>query len=97
MIGTKLKNKKEMRVDDIMKLVIWVMYAVLSIYCLLDYFLTIQLAQVGGIEINPVIIWIIGENENWMNVFYAKSLVLILIGILLFICMRNKMWITIKK
>jgi hypothetical protein len=73
-----------------MRFIIWLMYIALSIYCMLDYFLTVALIQTGGIEINPVIIWLIGKDKNWINVFYTKGSLLILLGVLLFIYLRKK-------
>jgi hypothetical protein len=73
-----------------MRFIIWLMYIVLSIYCMLDYFLTVALIQTGCIEINPVIIWLIGKDKNWINIFYTKGSLLILLGVLLFIYLRKK-------
>lgn len=59
------------------------LYAVLSVFCILDYFQTIALINVGYTELNPIVLRIIGEDNDWNKLLLFKVVMLALLGILL--------------
>jgi hypothetical protein len=55
--------------------------AVVCIYSMLDYFQTLSLLECGHQEINPIVLWLIGSNENWTILLVCKIGFLVLLGI----------------
>jgi hypothetical protein len=56
------------------------MFIALSVYSMLDYYQTLSLIQFGHEEINPVVLWLIGPNENWTILLVCKISFLALLG-----------------
>jgi len=67
------------------KVIIWILYITLSIYCLLDYFLSAALFKLGYDELNPFMLWMMGPNKNVLNILYFKIAMLSIAGFLIFI------------
>jgi len=72
-----------------MKTIIWMLYLALSAFCILDHFHTVALIESGAEELNPVVLWIIGNNKNWINLFYYKLTLVLFIGFMLFIYLKK--------
>jgi len=62
----------------------WFLYGCLFIFCLFDYYQTVALIRCGYTEANPIVIWII-QNENWKLLLGYKLFMLILLGVLLLV------------
>lgn len=68
-----------------MKIITWFLYLGLAVYSILDYFHTVTLIKLGFQEANPIVLWLIGPDEQWLRLLIAKVLLLTLVGILLII------------
>jgi len=66
-----------------MKIIIWTLFIVLSIYSILDYYLSTSLFKLGFDELNPIMLWIIGAENKFINILYFKILTLSIVGFLL--------------
>ena len=64
-------------------MVIFCLYIALSAYFILDYYHTVALITYGLEEINPFVLWIVGEPAQWENLLAVKMVLLILLGTLL--------------
>ena len=62
-----------------------VMFIPLCIYSILDYYQTVSLLKCGMEEINPIVLWLIGPDENWELLLAAKIAFLVMVAILLFV------------
>jgi uncharacterized membrane protein len=54
--------------------------AALALYSMLDYYQTLSLLECGHEEINPVVLWLIGPDENWLILLACKIGFLILLA-----------------
>ena len=61
------------------------LYLALTVFCLVDHFQTVALIEVEFEELNPIVLWIIGENQDWNRLLIYKLLSLELLGLLLLI------------
>lgn len=59
------------------------LYLALTVFCLIDHFQTVALIEVGFEELNPIVLWIIGEDQNWDRLLIYKVGSLSLLGLLL--------------
>lgn len=66
------------------------LYISLTIFCLIDHFQTVALIEVGFEELNPIVLWIIGENQDWNRLLIYKIVSLSLLGVLLIINHRQR-------
>jgi len=66
-----------------MRVIIWILYTALSIYCILDYFLSAALFKLGYDELNPFMLWMMGPNKNVLNILYFKVIMLAVAGFLI--------------
>lgn len=66
------------------------LYIALTVFCLIDHFQTVALIEVGFEELNPIVLWIIGEDQNWNCLLIYKTVSLGLLGLLLIINHRWK-------
>lgn len=59
------------------------LYITLTIFCLIDHFQTVALIEVGFEELNPIVLWVIGEDQNWNRLLIYKIVSLSILGLLL--------------
>ena len=64
-------------------MVIFCLYIALSAYFILDYYHTVALITYGLEEMNPFVLWVVGEPAQWENLLAVKMVLLILLGALL--------------
>jgi hypothetical protein len=67
------------------KLILFLMYISLCIYCLLDAYQTKLLLSLGAIEINPIMAWIMGDENNCLPILCWKVFFLLALGALLIV------------
>ena len=72
------------------------LYLALAVFCLIDHFQTVALIEVGFEELNPIVLWIIGGNQDWDRLLIYKITSLGLLGLLLivnfYLQARRKKW-----
>jgi uncharacterized membrane protein len=56
------------------------LFGTLSIYSILDYTQTLALIQCGYKEVNPIVLYLIGPNENWIVLLTFKIAFLVWLG-----------------
>ena len=71
-------------------MVIFCLYIALSAYFILDYYHTVALITYGLEEINPFVLWIVGEPAQWENLLAVKVGLLVFLGGLLIFYQLDK-------
>lgn len=63
----------------------WLLYFVIIFYSGIDAYQTKLLLDLGAIEANPLLAWLIDKTGTWEVIVYYKTVWLALLGILMFI------------
>lgn len=93
------------------KLIIQIfLYITLTIFCLIDHFQTVALIEIGFEELNPIVLWIIDENQDYDRLLIYKIISLSILGLLLIlnfylkvkkndknIFKRSRLWIRLNE
>lgn len=66
-------------------LIRWLLFFTMSVYFLLDYFHSVALISVGYEEANPLVLYLIGDNQNWERLLFLKIGLIIVLGIFLLV------------
>ena len=61
----------------------WMLYICLVPFVVVDHYQTKALVEFGLEEANPVVLWLIGESQNWDALLYYKVVALSILGLLL--------------
>ena len=59
----------------------WLTYLALCLYCMLDAYQTRLLLDLGAIEVNPLILWLVQVTGTWWVVVWVKAILLLALGI----------------
>ena len=66
------------------------LFIALSVYFILDHYHTVALITYGLEEINPFVLWIVGEPAQWENLLAVKVGLLVFLGGLLILNYYDK-------
>jgi len=62
---------------------LWLLYATIVFYSIVDAVQTKMLLDMGATELNPILNWFIGEMSTVYAIFFVKAFWLILLFVLL--------------
>lgn len=76
------------------KLIVFLLYVVVYVFCILDYFHTTTLISVGLTETNPIVLYIVNDGKDWINLLIFKLALLTVLGVGLIFYLKKgeKLW-----
>ncbi|KKM84105.1 hypothetical protein LCGC14_1302530 [marine sediment metagenome] len=66
----------------------WLLYIALFFYCMVDFYQTKLLLELGAYEMNPLLRWMAGITGTWFSVAIFKVGLLTVLGV--FLLKRNR-------
>ena len=52
------------------------LFFAMAVFCLMDYFQTVALIELGYTELNPIVMFIVNDGANWNNLLILKIVLL---------------------
>lgn len=70
--------------------IVWLLFAVICVYSVLDVYQTKMLFDVGAHEANPIMRWLIKSTGTWLIIIFVKWILLTVMGYGMWIAGGNK-------
>jgi len=66
------------------EMILWLFYITICIYSVLDLYQTKLLLDLGAVEANPILNWLMLKTDSWLSIGYFKGFWLSLLGVSLY-------------